>query len=326
MEPQSSDTTQTDPIQPTDTPLLPNSSFQLTDIWGMTPTEDQVPTYNPTRFEQQYRIVSNGGSSAAYVYDQPNHRWIGPLMATSATPAAPLMPFYGSMNEIANTYLYTFAYLSDWSLFVSPAGSGAGVAETFTNFGKDTQAPFLQFTSPGITPAATIIHSCYHTTTSKFLMASEAVTPTVYSYDGTSTLTTETAVTISGTTIATCLGLATDNTYVYIMVTTSSVKYFTFAGSTLTFVGTITLGTATERYLAVDTNYFYSMDATNTKYYVYNKTTGTTVSTLTVPNLTTTNFRGLTIDPDGKLRQLMSSRVIGAATTNQWFISRLSLI
>lgn len=285
---------------------------------------------NQRELDNQYNVspiayhVHNGTDSPQIDYVNLTNKPTIPAAVT--IPAAPLMPFYGSENEIANTYLYTFAYLPDWSLMVSPAGSGAGVAKTYVNFGLDKQAPFLQFSSPSITPATTIIHSCYYSPTLKFLMAGEAASPTIYSYDANSTLTSETALTVSGTTLANCLGLTADSTYVYIMVTTSSVKRFTLSGSTLTFVNTITLGTATGRYLAVDGTYLYSMDAANSKYYLYDKVAGTTSQTRTIPNLTTTNFRGMCFDPDGKLRQLMSSRTIGAVTSLQWYISRLSLI
>lgn len=301
-----------------------DAETRLEELWGMIPTEDKVPTYKAARFLQQFRFVRGGGSSALYAYDSPNDTWLG-LKASASIPAAPLMPLYGSENELANTYLYTFAYTPDWSYLIMPAGSGAGIAQVFANFGSDKQAPFLQFTSPSITPVATIIHSCYFTGTSNFLMASEAATPTVYKYDANSTLGNETALTISGTTIANCLGLTADSTYIYIMVTTTTVKRFTLASSTLTYVDTLTLGNTTERYLAVDDNYIYSMDATNTKYYLFNKITGATITSYSVPNLTTSNFRGMCIDPDGKLRQFMSSRVVGSTTTNQWYISRLSL-
>ncbi len=51
----------------------------LSDIDGLTDTQESVPTYVPPKFSSQYQIVTSGGSSQLYVYDAANALWLSLL-------------------------------------------------------------------------------------------------------------------------------------------------------------------------------------------------------------------------------------------------------
>lgn len=45
-------------------------------IVGFISTLEEIPTYVPRRFVEQIVLVTNGGSTRAYLYDRANTSWV----------------------------------------------------------------------------------------------------------------------------------------------------------------------------------------------------------------------------------------------------------
>lgn len=57
------------PETPTPVNVLPDNSLHVHNLDGFIQTLEFVPTYTPSRFLDQFVIVTSGGSSRAYIYD-----------------------------------------------------------------------------------------------------------------------------------------------------------------------------------------------------------------------------------------------------------------
>jgi len=240
---------------------------------------------------------------------------------------APAHMLIHAHNAAYDTYFYTFAFGNDWKRVIFPNGSGAQTIEIFKNPGGDKQGTFIKTGATVITPgAAGLVHSCYEPLTDKFLIADDAGT-TLYKYNNDDTVSGEASITVSGTTLTSIKGLAADGTNVFIFDGgTSTVKKFTFAGSTLTYVSSVTLGdSSAKQYLAADANYLYSYESGNTKYWAFDKSAGTTISSFPTSVDANARQRGLSIDPDGKLRALVAYSHPTAASALFFYLTRLSL-
>lgn len=82
-------------------PLPLNNTERIEYLEGLIPTEDIAPTYMPAKFVQQYRIVGNGGSSAVYINDTKNGRWIGPLIPSTTVTDATISTSDITTNDVS---------------------------------------------------------------------------------------------------------------------------------------------------------------------------------------------------------------------------------
>jgi|GEM_PF-3324079 len=240
---------------------------------------------------------------------------------------APAQMLIHARNAAYETYFYTFAFDRTWKRLIFPAGSAAHTIELFKNPGGDKQGTFIKTGAISITPGtASLVHCCYEPGTDKFLVADDAATA-IYSYNNDDTLSSETSLTVSGTSLTSIKGMAADGTNVFIFDGgTSTVKKFTFAGSTLTYVSSITLGDGSaKQYLAADSNYLYSYEPASTKYWTFDKSSGTTVSSFVTSIDANAKQRGLSVDPDGYLRLLVAYSDPTAASALFFYLTRLSL-
>jgi hypothetical protein len=57
------------PETPSAANVLPDISLHLQNLDGFIQTLEFVPTYTPSRFIDQFVIVTSGASSRAYIYD-----------------------------------------------------------------------------------------------------------------------------------------------------------------------------------------------------------------------------------------------------------------
>ena len=54
--------------------FIPNQNHWL-NLVGFIRTIEEIPTYTPRNIQQQFLLITNGGSSRAYLYDTLGRAW-----------------------------------------------------------------------------------------------------------------------------------------------------------------------------------------------------------------------------------------------------------
>lgn len=276
--------------------LVPKSISELTSEEQLNELRGDVTPITKSLISPNYKIKTSGwklDSNGEVEFNQ------------NLTRYAPTDIFFGTQNQIFDSYIRQMAFNSDWTRLYAGTIGGAKQISKFKNPTGDKTSSYFYVGALGTTEDLKYIG--FNTGSDSFFCGSSAGTKVwlITNSDSPS----ETDCTISGTTFSNIKGVSCDDIYIYVLDGgTTSVKRFTVSGSTLTYVDTITLdnGDAKE-YLAIDSKYIYSFKPTTYTWYKFNKTTGVTVSSFDISAPASLEwFGGICVDPDEDLRVLHS--------------------
>jgi hypothetical protein len=206
-----------------------------------------APTFQPTSFAESIQFVDDGTSKTVYFFI--NGSWVTPTF----TPSEIQLHWSKSFSSLSSASGVGFN-ASDGSATRLMVANGTAVY-TFRRFG--TSDGWMMVGNSSVGSSLDGYSMCYHD--GAFLAGGGT---TVYELTDSDTPT-QTACTVSGTTLAAVLGIASDGTNVYILTDSTTVKQFTKSGTILTYVGSITLATSVALGLHVDGSYIYSHDNTS---------------------------------------------------------------
>lgn len=256
------------------------------------------------------RITTPGGGdvtlaaewSAMLFYDITSSRWR--LLWYSPTSVTPTEIECTGLNKA----LIFGAINSDWTRMAVVDSAASTTVRVLVNKGGVKTNAFLYSQDVAVTPV--LPHMCFDSGSGKFLMVANTGTAP-YKYDNADNLANETALTVSGATLVSAIGIASDGTNIYILDDNTGggghkrVMKFTLSGSTLTHVSTTNLGNDnSNRSIAVIGDYWYCNDFTNKLIRRFD-TSGTAQGTIPNGVLTANGSNQLIKDPEGELRILM---------------------
>ena len=206
-----------------------------------------------------------------------------------------------------------FAFSSDWKHIFFVLNNGVGYVSAMVNPQGIKSDGYLFYGGTG-TQSITCSGAIGITYQYPYFFYFSAAEKTFYRCNDVLTGNARTELTFPADAPAGPIAIATNKNYIYVLDGYETVKIYThdYANAQLTFVKDITLSDSdTKEYMAVDGTYIYtcklgtrsggSYPKTLCK---YAKSDGQLISSLAIenPNVLTIGFKGMDIDPDGRLR------------------------